>query len=523
MKRSLIAALASSIIGFGLPATAADLAIGMASEVTTLDPHFHNVGPSVNTSMHIYDALINNDREKGRLKPGLAESWKAIDDLTWEFKLRRGVKFHDGSDFTADDVVYSFDRPATIVNSPGSFTQHTKAITEKIIVDKYTVRFKTATPYALMPIDVSSIYIVSKKTSSGMGTEDFNSGKAVNGTGPYKFTNWHRGDRVELVRNEQYWGGKAPWEKVTMRMLTTSSARVAALLAGDVNVIEGVPPADYAQLKANKDIRLFGTISNRLVFLEMDSARDVTPYITDKAGKPLDKNPLKDVRVRRAMSMAINRPAIVERVMEGNAFVASQLVPEGFFAVSPNLKIQKYDPAAAKKLLAEAGYPDGFHLLMHGPNGRYVNDEKVLQTIAQMFSRIGIQTRIETAPVAVYFPRLAKLDASVMMYGWGGGVGHVSSYLKSLLAGYNPEKGMGSGNYGRYANPKVDALTEQAFMTVDIAKQEKLFQQAAEIAIGEVGLIPLHHQMNIWATRKGYSYYPRTDERTLAWEFTPVK
>jgi peptide/nickel transport system substrate-binding protein len=523
MKRNLIAALALSMLSWCFTAAAADLSIGLATEVTTLDPHFHNVGPSVNTSMHIYDALINNDRDKGRLKPGLAESWKAIDDLTWEFKLRRGVKFHDGSDFTAEDVVYSFDRPASIVNSPGTFTLYTKFITEKIIVDKYTVRFKTATPYALMPIDVSTIYIVSKKTSSGMSTDDFNSGKAVNGTGPYKFARWQRGDRIELVRNEQYWGGKAPWEKVTMRMLTTSSARVAALLAGDVNVIEGVPPADYAQLKANKDIRLFGTISNRLVFLETDVARDTTPYITDKNGKPLASNPLKDVRVRRAMSMAINRQAIVERVMEGNAFAAGQLVPDGFYAMSPNLKVQKFDPVAAKKLLAEAGYPDGFNLTMHGPNGRYVNDEKVLQTIAQMFSRIGIQTKIETSPVAVYFPRLAKLDASVMMYGWGGGTGHVSSYLKSLLSTHNVEKGTGSSNYGRYSNPKVDALTEQAYMTVDVAKQEKLFQQAAEIAINDVGLIPLHHQMNIWAARKGFSYYPRTDERTLAWEFSVAK
>lgn len=526
MKPGLIAALALSAltaIAGCLPAAAADLSMGLASEVTTLDPHFHNIGPSVNTSMHIYDALINNDRDKGRLKPGLAESWKAIDELTWEFKLRRGVKFHDGSEFTADDVVYSFDRPATILNSPGSFTQYTKAITEKIIVDKYTVRFKTAAPYALMPIDVSTIYIVSKKTSTGLGTEDFNAGKGINGTGPYKFVRWQRGDRIELARNDQYWGGKAPWEKVTMRMLTTPSARVAALLAGDVNVIEGVPPADYAQLKANKDVRLFGTISNRLVFLETDVARDSTPYITDRNGKPLDRNPLKDVRVRRAMSMAINRPAIVERVMEGNAFASGQLMPEGFFAHSANLKVQKFDAAGAKKLLVEAGYPEGFNLTLHGPNGRYVNDEKVLQTIAQMWSRIGIQTKVEAAPVSVYFPRLAKLDGSVMMYGWGGGTGHVSTYLKSLLMTYNQDKGTGSSNYGRYSNPQVDGLTEQAFQTVDTAKQEKLFQQAAEIAINDVGLIPLHHQMNIWATRKGVSYYPRTDERTLAWEFSPAK
>jgi len=523
MKPSLITALLLSASAWCLHANAADLKIGLATEVNTLDPHFQNIGPSVNTSMHLFDALINNDREKGRLKPGLAESWKAIDDLTWEFKLRRGVKFHDGSDFTAEDVVYSFDRPATVVNSPATFTLYTKAITEKIIVDKYTLRFKTAKPYATMPIDVSNIYIVSKKSSTGLSTDDFNAGKGVNGTGPYKFKSWRRGDHVALVRNDTYWGGKAPWEAVSMRVIPTPAARVAALLAGDVHVIESVPPADIAKLKTNKDVNLFSTVSNRLVFLEADSARDRSPYVTDKDGKPLDRNPLKDVRVRRAMSMAINRPAIVERVMEGNALAAGQLVPAGTFAHVPALKVQKFDPEAAKALLSAAGFPQGFNLTLHGPSGRYVNDEKVLQTIAQMWSRVGIATKIDTSPVSVYFPRLTKLDASVLMYGWGGGTGHVSSYLKSLLSTHDPDKGTGSNNYGRYSNPQVDELTAQAYATVDTVKQEQLWQKATEIAINDVGLIPLHHQMNIWATRKGYSYAPRTDERTLAWEVTPAK
>ena len=523
MIRTLIAALVLCASASSLPLLAADLAIALATDVTTLDPHFQNVGPSVNTSLHLFDALINNDREKGRLKPGLAESWKAIDDLTWEFKLRHGVKFHDGSDFTAEDVVYSFDRPATLVNSPASFALYTKAITEKIIVDKYTVRFKTAVPYATMPIDVSSIYIVCKKTSTGKSTDDFNSGKAINGTGPYKFKSWQRGDRIELVRNEQFWGAKSPWEKVTFRMINTPAARVAALLSGEVQAIEGVPPADYARLKTSKDVNIFSTVSNRLVFLQTDVARDQTPYVTAKDGKPLAKNPLKDVRVRRAMSMAINRPAIVARVMEGNALAAGQLVPEGSYAFVTGLKVQKYDLDGAKKLLAEAGYPAGFNLTMHGPSGRYVNDEVILQTVAQMFSHIGIATKIETYPVAVYFPRLAKLDSSVVMFGWGGGTGHVSSYLKSLLVTTNPDKGTGSNNHGRYSNPQVDALTAQAYMTLDPVKQEKLWQQATEIAINDVGLIPLHHQMNVWATRKGVNYFPRTDERTLAWEFSPAK
>jgi peptide/nickel transport system substrate-binding protein len=500
---------------------AAELRLGLGTEITTLDPHFQNLGPSVNTSMHLFDALINNDRDKGQLKPGLAESWKAIDELTWEFKLRKGVKFHDGSDFSAEDVIASFDRPGALSGSAAPFSMYTREITEKIVVDKYTVRFKTAHPYATLPVDVSGIYIVPKKVAT-MSTDDFNSGRAAIGTGPYKFVRWTRGDRIELARNEQYWGGKPQWDKVSLHMIVTPAARVAALLAGDVDAIESVPPADYSKLKSNKNVNLFSTVSSRLVFLECDASRDVSPYVSDKHGKPLASNPLKDPRVRRALSMAINRPAIADRVMEGLAIPAGQLVPAGSYGWTDNLKVEKFDPEGAKKLLAAAGYADGFSLTLHGPAGRYVNDEKILQTIAQMFARIGIRSKVESFPVAVYWGRLAKQDSSVMMYGWGGGTGHVSSFLKSLLTTNDPAKGYGSGNYGRYSNSQVDALTTQAYTTIDPAKQEKLWQQATEIALGEQGLIPLHHQMNVWATRKNLRYYPRTDERTLAWEFTPV-
>lgn len=524
MLHKFLLSFALSILALcAMPAAAADLSIGMAFDVSSMDPYYHNVGPSTNVSMHIYDLLVAPDREKGKLKPGLAESWKAIDDLTWEFKLRKGVKFHDGSEFTAEDVAYSFDRPATIVNSPGSFTIYTKQVIEKTIVDKYTIRFKTAAPFAMMINDVSNIFIVSKKAAAGLTTDDFNAGKGVIGTGPYKFVRWQRGDRIELARNDNYWGGKPAWDKVTLRMMTTPSARVAALLAGDVQVIEGVPPADIGKMKTNDEVRVFSTVSNRVIFLQVDEGRDKSPFVTDKTGKPLDKNPLKDPRVRLAISKAINRPAIVDKVMEGNAIATGQFLPEGYYATLPNLKPETFDAAAAKKLLADAGYPDGFGLTIHGPNNRYVNDEKIIQTIAQMLSRIGIIAKVEALPSAVFFSRMSKQDFSMMMFGWGGGVGHVSTYLKSMLTTYNGDTGMGAGNYGRYSNPRVDGLVDQAYATIDPVRQEKLWLQASEIALGELGLIPLHHQVNVWATRKGLSYFPRTDERTLAMEVSVAK
>jgi peptide/nickel transport system substrate-binding protein len=257
------------------------------------------------------------------------------------------------------------------------------------------------------------------------------------------------------------------------------------------------------------------------MYVHLDSARDKSPFVTDKAGRPLDRNPLKDVRVRRAMSKAINRQALVDRVMEGAARPTGQLLPDGLFGYTPALKPEPYDPDGAKKLLAEAGYPDGFGLTVHAPNNRYVNDEQIAQAIAQMLTRVGIVTKVDAMPSSVYFTRANKLEFSVMLVGWGSDTGEASSPLKALLATFNNDKGMGQANRGRYSNPKLDALLDQALSTVDDARREKLLQQATEVAMADVGIITLYHQENLWATRKGTVYTPRADERTYAHEFRP--
>jgi len=226
--------------------------------------------------------------------------------------------------------------------------------------------------------------------------------------------------------------------------------------------------------------------------------------------------------VRKAISKAINRPAIVERVMEGVALPAGQLLPEGFFGVSSNLKPEAYDPEGAKKLLAEAGYPNGFGLTLHGPNDRYINDHKICQALGQMLTRIGIKTKVETMPRSVFFTKASqggpnKTPAfSFILVGWGAGTGEASSPLKSLLATWDKSKGMGASNRGRYSNPEMDQLVAQALQTVDDAKREKLLQKATEVAIGDLGIIPLHYQVNTWATKKGLAYKARTDEATVA-------
>ena len=497
------------------PAIGGQLVIGLGSEPSSIDPHYHNLGPNNQLARHIFDRLVHSD-ENQRLGPGLAESWKPINDTTWEFKLRKGVTFHDGSPFTADDVIFTFERAPNVEASPSSFALYTKGKTLKKI-DDYTIHIITAKPYPLMPNDVSTINIISKKNGMGAKTGDYNSGKATVGTGPYTFNQWVPGDRLILEKNPDYWGKKAQFDRVIFKPIKSDPTRVAALLAGDVDMIDNVPTADIPRLKKSPNMVLSQGVSNRVIYLHLDQFRDESPFITGTSGK----NPLKDQRVRKAISQAINRPAIVDRVMEGVAIPAGQLLPEAFFGVSPTLKPETYNPEAAKKLLADAGYPNGFGLTLHGPNDRYINDAKICQAIGQMLTRVGIDTKVETMPKSVYFRKASRGGPdkspafSFILVGWGSGTGEASSPLKSLLHTYDKSMGMGASNRGRYSNPEVDKLVQQALATVDDAKREKILQQATEIAIGELGIIPLHYQVNTWATRKGLAYTPRTDEYTL--------
>jgi peptide/nickel transport system substrate-binding protein len=517
----ILGLLLVAVLGMIRVTTAANLTIGLGTDVTSLDPHYHNVTPNNSVGAHIFGYLVMRN-EKSQLVPGLATDWKSIDPLTWEFKLRRGVRFHDGSDFTAGDVVASIERVPTVPNSPSPFTAYSRQIREIVVVDPYTLRFRTATPYPLMPSDMTQILIVSKAAAKAT-TDDFNSGRAAIGTGPYKLVRYVKGDRIELARNDAWWGGATPWEKVTLRLLPQDAPRVAALLSGDVQVIEAVPTSDVAMLRKDPRIGVYRTVADRLIYLHVDSDREVSPFVTDKAGKPLAKNPLKDPRVRKAMSKAINRPAIVDKVMEGEAIAAGQLIPDFLFGSSKSLKVEAFDPEGAKNLLREAGYPDGFGITIHAPNNRYVNDAKIAQAVAQMLTRVGIDTKVVAMPSSTFFTQATELKFSLMLLGWSTGTGEASSSLKALLMTYNRDKGYGTANRGRYSNSKVDALTEDALQTVDNVKREAYLQRATELAINDTGVLPLHFQVNLWAARDGIGYAPRTDENTLAWQFRPAR
>ncbi len=512
MNLKLLArALVAMLLGGALPARAQDLVIGVSSAVTSLDPHFHNLSSNFNLDLNIFDRLINQD-ERQRLQPDLATAWQAIDDTTWKFTLRQGVTFHDGTPFGAEDVAASLRRVPWVPNSPGSFFVYTRAITETVILDDHTILLKTATPYPLLPVDLTSIDIV-PRANEHAPTTDFNNGRAAIGTGPFLFVRYVPGDRLVLKRNDAYWGPKPAWQTATVRLIPVSGVRIAALLAGDVQAIDNVPPSDAAQLRNNPAVVVASTQSNSVLFLHMDSFREQTPFATDKTGAPLPKNPFRDVRVRRAISKAINRTALTERLMEGAATPASQLLADGFFGVSPNLKPDTYDPAASRRLLAEAGYPDGFALTIQGPNDRYMNDEKVLQAIAPMLTRVGIETKVVTQPWSVFITQASAPNYadSVFLVGNSATTGEASFPLRAQFATVDFKTGMGSSNRARYSNPQVDDVLAQAMRTVDDGRREKLLQQVAEIAMADQAVVPLFYQDNVFATRKGYRLTPRAD------------
>jgi peptide/nickel transport system substrate-binding protein len=516
---SFVRIAAAAVLAFAGAAAAQELRIGLAAEPTAMDPHYHNLSPNNSLLSHIFESLVDQD-ERQRLEPGLAESWKAVNDTTWEFKLRRNVKFHDGTPFTADDVIFSFERAPNVEGSPSSFGIYAKG---KMFtkIDDHTVHIKTAAPYPLMPNDVSQVFIVSRKRGQGAKTPDYNSGKAAIGTGSYKFVEYTPGNRIVMQRNDQYWGQKPIWQRVVFRGIKSDPSRVAALLAGDVDLIDQVPSTDMARLKKDPKVKIAQVVSNRIIYLHLDHFRDDSPFVRAKDGAPI-KNPLRDKRVRLAISKAIDRDAIVSRVMEGEAIKAGQLLPEGFFGVSPKLKPVAYDANGAKKLLADAGVPNGFRLTIHSPNDRYPNDAKIAEAVGQMLSRIGIDTQVVTMTQGVFFREASTGSPekgpkfSFILVGWGSGTGEASSPLKSLLATFDREKGMGASNRGRYSNPQVDKLINDALATVDDGQRADLLARATEMAIEDVGIIPLHYQVNTWAMRRGFSYKPRTDEYTLA-------
>ncbi|CAM4158842.1 ABC transporter substrate-binding protein [Bordetella muralis] len=520
MKRLILTTLTSALMGLSAGAMAEDLSIGFADPLSSLDPQLNNHAGDRSVALHFWDLLVENKWNK--LQPGLALSWKPLDDKTWEFKLRPNVKWQDGQPFTADDLIYSYTRARNVPGSVATYAGYLRTIESMEAPDPLTFIVKTKAPNPDLPLNLASIHVVSKHVGEKSATEDYNSGKAMVGTGPYKFVSYTPGDRVIMKRNDGYWGEKQVWENVNYRYINNAASRTAALLAGDVDVIDKVSVSDLAKLKQAPNVSVYPYDGLRVMLLQPSFNSAANPYITDNAGKPLPKNPLLDVKVREALNLAINRKAIVDRILQDAATEANQWMPKDTFGYNPDVKDIPYDAKKAKELLAEAGYPDGFNLTMHVPNDRYPQGPETAQAVAQFWTRIGVKTKVEVMPWAVYSSRARKNEYAMTMLAWGNGTGEASYALVNILATVSPEKGLGASNWGYYSNPKVDAELVKATSEFDVAKREAILRDSVKIVSEDVGIIPLYHYKNIWATRKGLKVTPMTSDRTAAQMVTKV-
>lgn len=517
LLNGIVGGVAASQAPFWIASAAAQnqtsLRIGMSAPNTTLDPHLLSNAPNNAVATHVFDAIVANDFQS-RSQPGLAASWKVIDDTHWEFQLRPSVKFSDGSPLTLEDIQVSIER-ATTIPSAASFRTYTRSIKSITEPSPGKLLIETKTPDPLLPNSLGRIRIIAAKFKDAPSSE-YNAGRASIGTGPYIYKEYAPGSRIVLAPNPHYWGPKPPWSEVTLRIITDPGARLAALLSGDLDIIEQAPYEGLERIKKDNRFHIIRGVSSRFVYLSVDADHDVTPFITGADGKPLAKNPLKDKRVRQALAMAINRQAIVERVMEGNAVAASQFLPPGAPGTSPNVKPVAFDPAKAKALLAEAGYPSGFRLTIHGPNDRIVNDAKIVQVIAQMFTRIGVETKVEVMPWSVYANKSNAHEFAVNLSSWGVNTGETSNPLLALTATFNPSAGTGSSNSGRYSNPALDSKLDAAMKILDDGKRNALLAEASEIVFNDVALIPLHYEVLVLGARKDIEFTPRADQYTLA-------
>lgn len=515
-RPALVAALllGAAILPLGSTRSGAQtLTMGVGSPVSSLDPHYHQLRSNSEVSQMLFDTLLMTDA-KAQLGPGLAESWRPIGDDGWEFTLREGVRFHNGVPFTADDVAFTIGRVPTVTGPGASYSTHVKPVRRVEVVDARTVRLYTGGPYPLLPVYFSQVMMLSRQVHEGASTADYNSGRVAIGTGPFRLSSYTPGDRILVTRNDSYWGARPHWSEVTYRMIANDASRVAALLSGDVDFIDQIPTSDLDRMRRDGRFRVAETTSLRTMYITLDSTRAApVPGLSGANGGALQTNPLADPRIRRALSLAIDRKAIVERVMQGAALATVQFMPPGAYSHIPDLPVPAADLEAARSLLSEAGYPQGFQITLAGSNDRYMNDARVVQAVGQMWTRIGIRTVVEAQPYATFIGRATRREMPAALLSWGNSTGEVSVLLNSVLRTPNRERGHGAANRVQYSNPEMDRLMTAAEAEMDDAKREALLQQATRRVIDDVALIPLYMQAALWAMRADLTYEARADER----------
>jgi len=502
-----------------LPASAAELRIGMKGTVDNPDPH-QSYTPNRNVQLHVYETLLTQD-EHLRPQPLLAESWRAVDPTTWEFTLRPGVKFHDGSPLTPADVAFSIMRAKATIGLR-TYAANVRNVTSVEATGERTLLVHTAVPVPLQPALMVSIAIVSAKAAQNATGADWNGGRAAVGTGPYRWIRWTASQDVVLERNPDYWGAKEPWDRVTFRFISNDSSRVAALLSGDIDIADTLPAELYDRVKGAPGVQLLTTDSIFTNYLYLDSLSPSTPNATGPDGQPLPKNPIADLRVRTAMDHALNRTTLAERAMQGGASPAGQIAAPGLEGHVADLAPARYDPALARRLLSEAGYPNGFTLALTCTNDRFAGDSRSCQAVGQMLSAVGIKAQVDVIPAAIYFRRWATMgvnnqsdfSATISMFGSTSGL--ASEGMNTLIHSNDPERGLGASNRRFFSDPKLDAMLATEDATFDETRREALVQDTVRYAMAQRAVLPLFFVKASWGLRKGLTMVPRQDQYTMA-------
>ena len=498
MKLFPLALATSLALGASL-SHAVTLRVANQGDVQSMDPHSLNETLQLSFTASVYEALVGRDRKMG-LVPLLATKWTQTSPTVWRFELRKGVKWHDGTAFTADDVVFTFKRASGDGSDMKGYTQSFKSVKK---VDDTTVDIETAAPYPILPDVISNVYIMSKKwcednkaeipVDRRKGIENTASFKA-NGTGPFRLRERQPSVRTTLVRNFTYWDKiDSNIDEVVFTPIGNDATRVAALLSGEIDVMEPVPLQDVERIKSAGNLTVLQGPELRTIFLGMDQKRDELQFSSVKG-----KNPFKDKRVRQAFFQAIDIDTIKARTMRGAATPTAEMVAPGVrgFQTDMNKRLP-YDTEAAKKLLADAGYASGFEVGMNCPNDRYVNDAAICQAVAANLARIGVKVNLMTETKVSYFPKILRRDTSFYLLGWTPSTGDSHDVLSAIMA-TPTDKGQGQFNLGAYSNPRLDDLTQKIQSETDEKKRNDMIREAFKIHQDDIGHIPLHQQALAW-------------------------
>ncbi len=506
--RRMALALVVASAAICLPASARDLRVAMPIEATSIDPAAMIQPYNGSISLHLFDGLIRR-RPDMKLEPGLATAWKPITDTTWDFELRQGVKWHDGSDFTAADVIATIERIKAL-DVPVSFRLYTSTIDLMTSPNPHTLRIRTSVPDPLLPGKMSFLFITQAKAKTATSAE-FNSGAAAIGTGPYKFTEYVPGQRMVFSKFPGYWGGAPAFDRIIFSTVPNEASRVAALLSNGSDLIIDLSPDSVGQLKTNKALNVAVGPQDRVISMFFNFG-DTTKYVSSIDGKPLATNPFKDIRVRRAFSKAIDRDAILNRVLDGMGRKEGQIFPSGYAGTSPTLKPEAYDLPGARELMKQAGFPSGFALTVQCTAGRFMRDKEVCETVAAMLSQIGVKVTVQAMPFAVHTKERLTRQLNFYMYSGGTGWGEILSTFIAVAPTQNPAARLGSANSFNYSNPEVDRLLIGATRTIDDKTRWAAQAKAMEILIrDDVAAVPLFRQSSIAASKKELSYQTRED------------